>query len=147
MAGRVHVRRWRHTATELGVEVCAPVHDALLIHAPAEKIEDAVAVTRDAMTWAAEVTRGIGIRTDVKLVRYPDRYMDDRGRVMWSTVWSLLGGEPFSSLVEGELHEAVLETEKRDLRARLPADQDGEAGHEGRGEKPDAHQKACPMEM
>ena len=80
----------------LGVEVCAPVHDALLIHAPAEKIEDAVAVTRDAMTWAAEVTLGIGIRTDVKLVRYPDRYMDDRGRVMWRSVWSLLGGEPCS---------------------------------------------------
>ena len=36
-------------ATEQGVSVCAPVHDALLIEAPADQIDDAVAVTRDAM--------------------------------------------------------------------------------------------------
>src|SRR5260221_3181041 len=35
-------------ATERGIEVCAPVHDAVLIAAPIDEIESAVAVTRQA---------------------------------------------------------------------------------------------------
>jgi N-glycosylase/DNA lyase len=31
------------------------------------------------------------LRTDVKIVRAPDRYMDPRGRRMWDTVARLAG--------------------------------------------------------
>jgi DNA polymerase I len=79
-------------ATERGVSVCAPVHDALLIEASLDQIDDAVSTTQDAMTEAAAVVLGSGvwIETDVDIVRYPDRYSDPRGQVMWDRVTSLL---------------------------------------------------------
>jgi DNA polymerase-1 len=33
---------------------------------------------------------GFPLRTDAKIIRYPDRYMDERGRSMWETVLPLL---------------------------------------------------------
>jgi DNA polymerase I-like protein with 3'-5' exonuclease and polymerase domains len=79
-------------ATERGVAVCAPVHDALLIEAPAESIDDAVSTTRGAMAEAAAAVLGpdVRIETDVDIVRYPDRYSDARGVVMWDRVTALL---------------------------------------------------------
>jgi DNA polymerase I len=78
-------------ATERGVEVCAPVHDALLIAAPIGEIEAAVAATRDAMAEASRVVLdGFEVRTDAKITRYPDRFSDARGRRMWSIVTQLI---------------------------------------------------------
>ena len=39
---------------------------------------------------ARAVLDGFPIPTDVKIVRYPDRYMDKRGAVMWQRVMRLL---------------------------------------------------------
>ena len=60
-------------ATERGVRVCAPVHDALLIEAPISLIDDAVSTTRGAMAEAAAKALGsaVWIDTDVEIVRYP----------------------------------------------------------------------------
>ena len=78
-------------ATERGVEVCAPVHDAFLICTPIERIEADVAGMRAAMDEAARaVLDGFPISTEAKIVRYPDRYMDKRGTVMWQQVMRLL---------------------------------------------------------
>jgi DNA polymerase I len=78
-------------ATEAGIQVCAPVHDAFLIAAPLERLEADVAAMRDMMTKAGmAVTGGLDIRTDAEVVRWPDRYADERGRVMWQKVMSLL---------------------------------------------------------
>jgi hypothetical protein len=79
-------------ATERGTQVCATVHDALLIEAPADDIADAVAATQAAMEEASElVLPGFPLRTDAKIVRYPDRYSDPRGECFWATVWELIG--------------------------------------------------------
>jgi hypothetical protein len=78
-------------ATEAGVDVCAPVHDALLVEGPADEIHDVVAQTQAAMRAASEVVLGgFPLRTDAKVVRYPDRYGDLRGAQMWSTVMRIL---------------------------------------------------------
>lgn len=78
-------------AVEGGIRVCAPVHDALLIEAPLDELDDAVAATQAAMAEASSmVLGGFRLRSDVKIVRYPDRYMDERGAVMWETIQSLL---------------------------------------------------------
>jgi hypothetical protein len=79
-------------ATERGIEVCAPVHDAVLICAPLERLEADVEATRQAMTQAAAVVlNGFPLGTDAQLVTYPDRYMDEkRGRVMWDRVIRLI---------------------------------------------------------
>lgn len=79
-------------ATEEGVKVCAPVHDALLIEAPLDRIEDAVAQTQQIMACASSaVTGGFALRTEAKIIRPPDRYQDERGRTMWQAVWGLIG--------------------------------------------------------
>jgi DNA polymerase-1 len=78
-------------ATEAGIEICAPVHDALLIEAPAAELDGAVTATRAAMAQAcALVLDGLEIGTDAAVVRYPDRYADPRGTVMWARVNELL---------------------------------------------------------
>jgi DNA polymerase-1 len=47
---------------------------------------------RAAMAEASRaVLNGFEIGTDVTLVKFPNRYMDDRGRVMWARVLDLLG--------------------------------------------------------
>jgi hypothetical protein len=78
-------------ATERGITVCAVVHDALLIEADLDEIEDAAAQTQQAMHEAsALVLPGFPLRTEAKLVRYPERYQDPRGVQMWETVQRLL---------------------------------------------------------
>ena len=84
-------------ATERGILVCAPVHDAVLVEGPLSDIATTVVATQDAMRQASElVLGGFELRSDVKLVSYPDHYMDERGLRMWNEVWALLrkGDEP-----------------------------------------------------
>jgi DNA polymerase I len=77
--------------TESGIEVCAPVHDAFVIAAPLDRLDDHVAAMRELMTRAGRsVTGGVDVRTDTQVVRYPDRYMDERGEAMWAKVMALL---------------------------------------------------------
>jgi DNA polymerase I len=78
-------------ATERGVEVVAPVHDAVMICAPLDRLEADIATTRAAMAEASRaVLRGFELRSDVSITRWPDRYMDARGAVMWERVMRLL---------------------------------------------------------
>jgi hypothetical protein len=78
-------------ATERGVEVGAPVHDAFLICAPIDRIDDVITQMRAAMAEASRIVLdGFELRTDVHVVRFPDRYMDPRGQVMWDRVMGLI---------------------------------------------------------
>jgi DNA polymerase I len=78
-------------ATERGVEVCGPVHDAFLICALLDRLEADVAAMRGAMAEASRaVLGGFEVRTDAALVRHPDRYTDSRGTVMWNRVTALI---------------------------------------------------------
>ena len=78
--------------TEQGINVCAPVHDAVLIEAAADEINDVVARAQKAMREASQIILGgFPLETDVEIVRYPDRYQDDRGREVWNTVMEILG--------------------------------------------------------
>lgn len=75
-----------------GVRVCAPVHDAVLVEAPLNELEDTVAHTQSVMRQAsAAVLNGFSLESDAKIVRFPGRYMDERGVVMWNTVMGQLG--------------------------------------------------------
>jgi len=76
---------------EAGIELCAPIHDAVLIEAPAGEIEHAVTQAQRLMRKAARVvTGGVEIGTDAEIVRYPDRYQDARGVDMWRRVMALV---------------------------------------------------------
>jgi len=95
-------------ATERGIVVCAPVHDALLVQGPAEGIEAVVADTQAAMAEASRlVLGGFELRTEAKIVRWPERYMDERGARMWDTIMGILTElEAEGEARSGELVEA-----------------------------------------
>lgn len=74
-------------ATEAGIGVCAPVHDALLVEAQLEQLDQAVVDTQAAMAEASRVVLGgFELRSEAKVIRYPDRYSDRRGEAMWRAV-------------------------------------------------------------
>jgi hypothetical protein len=81
-------------ATEGNIRICGPVHDALLVEAPLRDLDETVANTQELMARASvEVLGGFALRSDAKIVKYPDRYMDERGKEMWETVLGLIGEE------------------------------------------------------
>jgi hypothetical protein len=78
-------------ATERGIQVCAPVHDAVLIIASLARIEADVTAMRAAMSEASRIVlAGFELNTDVKIVHWPERYMDPRGVEMWNRVCGLV---------------------------------------------------------
>lgn len=75
-----------------GVRICAPVHDAILIEAPLTELDAVVAHTQSVMRKAsAAVLDGFMLESDAKVVRAPERYMDERGERMWNMVMDQLG--------------------------------------------------------
>lgn len=85
-------------AIENGVEVCAPLHDAFLIEARVDELDDAVRTMKQAMQEASRIVlNGFSLKTDSQVFRYPERFRDPRGDRMWGLVMNLLnevdGGE------------------------------------------------------
>ena len=78
-------------AHQLGVEICATVHDALLIQAPLDNIDKATTDTQQAMEEASElILKGFRLKTDTEVVKWTDRYFDERGAGMWRKIMKLL---------------------------------------------------------
>jgi hypothetical protein len=78
-------------ATKRGLWLCAPVHDALLIEAPIDRIDRHVQLLQDIMARTSSlVLGGPTLRTDAKIVRYPEHYTDSRGDEIWAHVTGLL---------------------------------------------------------
>jgi DNA polymerase-1 len=78
-------------AVEADIKVCCPVHDALLIEAPADRLAAHTVKTQQIMQRAGEIVLdGFKLRTDVYKISYPERYMDIRGAKMWKEVMGLL---------------------------------------------------------
>ncbi len=84
--------------TEAGITVCAPVHDAILIEAPLEQLDQVIEQTKTLMAEAsAIVLDGFSLNSDAEVIRYPDRYSDERGANMWSAITAILdtlSGQP-----------------------------------------------------
>jgi DNA polymerase family A len=84
-------------AARYRLTLCAPIHDALLIEAPIERIDADVALLEDIMRRSSRVVlnaaagSGHELRTDATIVRHPDRYSDKRGVEIWDRVRQLLG--------------------------------------------------------
>jgi len=78
-------------ATERGISVVAPVHDAVLIEAPLDQLDERVLAMQETMREASmAVLGGFELRSDVKRIDAPDRFNDPRGDVMWGVVNELL---------------------------------------------------------
>ena len=78
-------------AERRGIEVVAPVHDAIMAEGPADQAEELSAALDQVMGDAAAVVlRGYRLPTDCQIIRPGERYFDDRGKAMWDTVTGLL---------------------------------------------------------
>jgi hypothetical protein len=63
-----------------GLQLDATIHDAVLVEADAADIDAAAEAARQSMDRASRlVLSGFSLRTEVKVIRWPDRYRDDRG--------------------------------------------------------------------
>jgi len=101
--------------TERSITVCAPVHDAVLIEAELRDIDEAVRHARDIMQEASRIVLdGFTIGTDAKIIAYPDRYMDDRGRRMWEAVRDIIGELGSMKQIRDETTQDAKRTEMRD---------------------------------
>jgi hypothetical protein len=77
-------------ATEAGIRVCAPMHDALLVEATLAELDDVVAKTQRLMAEASSVVLGgFELRTEVQAVRAPNRWHDPKGQAIWSALESI----------------------------------------------------------
>ncbi len=77
--------------TRRGIGVCAPVHDAFLIEAPLDEIEAITSETQDVMRQASSIILdGFEVRSEARIVRYPDRFLEPKGVPMWNRVVQLL---------------------------------------------------------
>jgi len=93
-------------ATERGVRVCAPVHDATMLEAASDELEAVVTQTQDVMMEASElVLDGFRLRSEARLIRHPDRFTDERGKGMWETVCSILDDLSCATMHTEPLHE------------------------------------------
>jgi DNA polymerase I len=78
-------------ATKRGIPLCAPVHDAFLICSPVDRIDADVAALQACMAEVSrDILNGFELRSEAKIVKYPDRYYEKRGTVMWNAVNEIL---------------------------------------------------------
>ena len=78
-------------ATEAGIRVCCPVHDAVLIEVDEATADEEIQACREHMAQASRVVLdGLELETEVEVVRWPDRYVSAGGEVMWERVMSII---------------------------------------------------------
>lgn len=93
------------------MRVCAPVHDAILIEAPLADLDAVVAHTQSVMhAVSAAVLGGFMLESDAKIVRAPERYMDERGTAMWNTVMAEPGLHRQATEKPKDIYSGELET-------------------------------------
>jgi hypothetical protein len=78
-------------AERRGIEIVAPVHDAILVECDARDVEDVKRAADRAMRDAcAIVLEGYELPTDCDAYVSGERFVDDRGQEMWDTITRLL---------------------------------------------------------
>lgn len=78
-------------ALDRGVEVIAPVHDAILIMGDIEKKDHTIQTALEAMYDAStDILGNLTLRCDVEIVEYPNRYIDKRGEDVFAKVMRIL---------------------------------------------------------
>lgn len=85
-----------------GIRVCAPIHDAVLVEAPLEVIDDVVATTQAVMTEASQVVLdGFSVRSEATVIRAPERFTESADVTMWNRLMRVLDCED-ACVAEGD---------------------------------------------
>jgi DNA polymerase I len=78
-------------AERRGIELVAPIHDALLAEGPLSQVEELSHALDELMEDAAVVVlRGYRLPTECQIVKPGEHYQDERGVAMWATVARLV---------------------------------------------------------
>jgi hypothetical protein len=81
-------------ATERGLHICCPVHDAFLLIAPLDRLEADARALHAAMAEASRIVLGgFELRSDVHYTRWPERFRDEGDPAVcatWDMVMALL---------------------------------------------------------
>lgn len=77
---------------EAGIKILAPVHDALLCEFDLETCEAEIKKAELIMQEASKIVLGKPLKTDVEIIKYPDRYADEKGKDTWNRVNNILEG-------------------------------------------------------
>jgi DNA polymerase I len=78
-------------AERRGIHIVAPVHDAFMAETSLDRVaETSVALDRVMRDASSIVLRGYELRTDEKIISPGERFHDERGLEMWTTVEKLL---------------------------------------------------------
>jgi hypothetical protein len=97
-------------ATERGVRVCAPIHDAILIEAAEDKLGHAISEAQRAMSDAsAIVLHDFRLNSDARPIIHPARYEDERGKQMWEMCWQVIHELEMTGQVQVEEEPAMRE--------------------------------------
>jgi DNA polymerase-1 len=89
--GAVLLRLAITLAARKGVRVIAPVHDAIMIEAREDQIEEHVRLAREAMDEACYAVLGDTIRTECQVIRPGCRYYDEKGKKLWDVISKYFG--------------------------------------------------------
>jgi DNA polymerase-1 len=86
-------------AARHGIKILGPIHDAVLIEAPIDRIEADVALMQEIMRRASRIVLNSDadgpyeLRTDFKIWKFPNHYTDKRGDAIWQHVLELLASQ------------------------------------------------------
>ena len=77
---------------EKGINICATIHDALLIEAPLDQLEAQTAVMQSCMAEASRlILDGFILESVAEYTRYPETFGNRQGP-MWELVSGVIGG-------------------------------------------------------
>ena len=70
-----------------GIQLCAPVHDAVLIEATEETIDEQVKIAQECMEQASLIVlENFTLSSDAKIIKHPGRFLEDDAEPFWNTV-------------------------------------------------------------
>jgi len=73
-----------------GITLCAPVHDAILIEAPEDLIQEHVEIAQRCMAKASHfILNGFELTSDAEIFRHPQRFLDESAEIFWEKVMEI----------------------------------------------------------
>ncbi len=73
-----------------GIQLCAPIHDAVLIEATEDTIEEQAAMAQQCMEEASQIVlENFKLTSDVNIIRHPGRFLDGSSEPFWNMVMEI----------------------------------------------------------
>lgn len=73
-----------------GIQLCAPIHDAVLIEATEGTIEEQAKMAQQCMEEASQIVlQNFKLTSDVDIIRHPGRFLDESAKPFWNMVMAI----------------------------------------------------------